>query len=127
MSHIPAPNSVVHVAHIGYDENQGTFTGVCSSWTDTLSQREGTGVEKEITTESKVASPAATPNGRHCQTNTTPAPSLSSFPPSGNAATTSPPSFPPSPLPLARPLVHDIHFRLSPPAPPRPVSLRPPI
>ncbi|KAJ6466989.1 hypothetical protein C8R45DRAFT_482495 [Mycena sanguinolenta] len=51
----PVTDSLVHVAHIGHDEHQGfTSTGVDSSCTDALSQREDASIGKENTTPSQI-------------------------------------------------------------------------
>ncbi|KAJ6611192.1 hypothetical protein B0H10DRAFT_1651092, partial [Mycena sp. CBHHK59/15] len=45
----PASGSFVHVAHMGYDEDQGfTSTGVDPSWTAFLGQLENSGIDKKI-------------------------------------------------------------------------------
>ncbi|KAK7046795.1 hypothetical protein R3P38DRAFT_3422525 [Favolaschia claudopus] len=45
----PASGSFVHVAHMGYDEDQGfTSTGVDPSWTAFLGQLENSGIDKKV-------------------------------------------------------------------------------
>ncbi|KAJ7802450.1 hypothetical protein B0H14DRAFT_3113632 [Mycena olivaceomarginata] len=45
----PASGSFVHVAHMGYDEDQGfTSTGVDPSWTAFLGQLENSGIDKNV-------------------------------------------------------------------------------
>ncbi|KAJ7039497.1 hypothetical protein C8F04DRAFT_891820, partial [Mycena alexandri] len=45
----PASGSFVHVAHMGYDEDQGfTSKGVDPSWTAFLGQLENSGIDKKI-------------------------------------------------------------------------------